>query len=128
VNPTVVKHLSKDQLRALRAMLEEKRDALERHRRARRPPSFEAEPDPMDAATDATIEAEELGMSAHDDQLLAQIRAALARMDDGTYGLSEMSGQAIGYPRLAVVPWARLTVEEEEAIEREANVSRGMHH
>jgi RNA polymerase-binding transcription factor len=46
--------------------------------------------------------------------LLAEIDRALAKIKAGTYGVSELSGLPIPVERLRVVPWARLTAEEEE--------------
>ena len=37
---------------------------------------------------------------------LAQVRTALARIDDGTYGTCEVCGRPIGDERLEVRPWA----------------------
>ena len=35
-------------------------------------------------------------------------------MDAGTYGVSELSGDPIGFARLEAVPWARVTTDESE--------------
>lgn len=37
---------------------------------------------------------------------LAQVRAALAKVEDGTYGTCEVCGRPIGPERLEVRPWA----------------------
>lgn len=37
---------------------------------------------------------------------LAQVRTALARIDDGTYGTCEVCGRPIGDERLEARPWA----------------------
>lgn len=37
---------------------------------------------------------------------LAQVRVALARVEDGTYGTCEVCGKPIGEERLEVRPWA----------------------
>jgi RNA polymerase-binding transcription factor DksA len=103
------------QLAELRAVLSGRQKVLEA-KRARRGPEHETQADPMDAATDATTEAEELGLSAHDDQLRREIDRALRKFDSGSYGVSELSGRAIGYERLKLVPWARATVDEEERL------------
>jgi RNA polymerase-binding transcription factor DksA len=56
--------------------------------------------------------------SQHAERLLTEVEAALARMDAGTYGTSEVSGEPIGYARLSAVPWARFSVVEQEDLER----------
>jgi DnaK suppressor protein len=110
--------LEPKQLAELRATLTERQKALEA-KRLRRGPEHEAQADPMDAATDATTDSEELGLSEHDDHVRREIEHALGKFDRGSYGASELSGRPIGYERLKLVPWARATVEEEEALDRQ---------
>ncbi|PRY04208.1 TraR/DksA C4-type zinc finger protein [Paraburkholderia sp. BL25I1N1] len=57
----------------------------------------------------------EINQSLHDvnDQRIADIGRALQKIDDGTYGLSDESGQPIPKERLEVMPEAILTVEEQ---------------
>jgi DnaK suppressor protein len=83
--------------------------------------------EPAERAGDAMDEAEEsleqhdaIGRSAHDRSHLADVERALLKMDAGTYGVSELSGELIGYARLEAVPWARLTAAEQEQAERRA--------
>ncbi len=45
--------------------------------------------------------------------LLKQVRKALQRLDNGTYGLSEVSGKEIPLERLEAVPYATRLVDEE---------------
>ena len=52
-----------------------------------------------------------------DRSLLEDIDRALAKLDAGTYGLSEASLRPIPFERLRAVPWARYDVEEAEWIE-----------
>jgi DnaK suppressor protein len=58
---------------------------------------------------------------AVDDALVADLRRRLdaieraeARVNEGTYGLSVLSGEPIPRKRLEAVPWAERTKEEEE--------------
>jgi DnaK suppressor protein len=76
-------------------------------------------PDPMDAATRAEEENELLGRANLARGLLAEIDQALAKVEAGTYGVSERSGLEISIERLRAVPWARLTADEEERREIE---------
>ena len=55
-----------------------------------------------------------LRRAALDTKLLEEVEHALAKLDRGTYGLSEESGEPIEIERLEAVPWARRTAEEEE--------------
>jgi DnaK suppressor protein len=56
------------------------------------------------------------------DKLLAKIKEideALARMENGTYGICEETGENIEEKRLAAIPWTRLSLEGAEVRERE---------
>jgi RNA polymerase-binding transcription factor DksA len=44
---------------------------------------------------------------------LAELQAALERIDNGTYGIDEVTGEAIDLGRLEVLPAARTNVTEE---------------
>jgi RNA polymerase-binding protein DksA len=44
---------------------------------------------------------------------LSEIDAALARIDDGTYGICEICGKPIGEERLRAIPWARLCIDDQ---------------
>ena len=45
-------------------------------------------------------------------ETLKDINKALERMEDGTYGVSEVSGKPIPPERLEVLPWATKLVDE----------------
>jgi RNA polymerase-binding transcription factor DksA len=51
---------------------------------------------------------------------LAEVDSALQRVEDGTYGVSEISGRPIPDERLRAVPHARTRVDEQELIEGQA--------
>ena len=59
-----------------------------------------------------------LRMSQRDNNLLKKINAALARIDDGTYGYSVVSGEEIGLRRMMARPLATMTIEEQEEYEQ----------
>lgn len=60
-----------------------------------------------------------LQLAEHDRGVVDEIDAALARIADGSYGLSEDSGEPIGFARLQIQPWARLSAADQEQLERE---------
>lgn len=72
---------------------------------------------------------QELGMllrlADNERQLVLEIDAALARVEDGSYGLCEGSGEPIGFRRLETRPWARYSVGYKEQLEREERMLRG---
>ncbi len=53
----------------------------------------------------------DLALSAHARAAVEQIDAALARIDDGTYGICLVSGKPIPRQRLNAIPWAAERVE-----------------
>lgn len=57
----------------------------------------------------------EVNQALHDvnDQRIGDIERALQKIDEGTYGLSDESGEPIPKARLEVAPEAILTVEEQ---------------
>ncbi len=74
-----------------------------------------------DESDSATLEQEitmNLRMSQRDGNLMRKIDAALARIDDGTYGYSVVSGDEIGIQRMLARPLATMTIEEQEEYEQ----------
>jgi DnaK suppressor protein len=53
-----------------------------------------------------------------DVERLARVERALKKIEEGTYGLSDVSGQRIPHDRLEVMPDAINTLSEQEASER----------
>ncbi len=53
----------------------------------------------------------DLALSAHARAAVDQIDAALARIDNGTYGICQVSGKPIPRQRLNAIPWAAERVE-----------------
>ena len=50
--------------------------------------------------------------------VLAEIDAALARIDEGTYGICVRCGKPIGQERLDALPWATLCIDDKRKQER----------
>ena len=71
----------------------------------------EVEPDPTDQATIEEEYALELRARDRERKLLKKIEQSLRKIDDGSYGWCEETGEAIGIPRLLARPTATLTVE-----------------
>lgn len=51
-------------------------------------------------------------------ETLVQIGDALTRLNDGVYGLDEVTGEPIPKERLRAIPWATMTVETAERVLR----------
>jgi DnaK suppressor protein len=56
---------------------------------------------------------------------LERVERALRKLEEGTYGLSDLSGKAIARERLEAVPEAICTLDEEGEFERGRSVRRG---
>ncbi len=67
-----------------------------------------------DLASDVVEEEGILAVRADTTELLSQIEKALERIDNGTFGMSEVSGKPIPIERLQALPWATSLVGEED--------------
>jgi DnaK suppressor protein len=71
-------------------------------------------PDPNDRATQESEFGLELRTRDRERKLLRKINAAIARIEDGTYGYCEETGEEIGLKRLEARPVATLCLEAQE--------------
>jgi RNA polymerase-binding transcription factor DksA len=62
---------------------------------------------PADLSADNYEEEVALGLLENEDYLLAEVNAALARIEQGTFGRCENCGQEIPKERLTVLPYTR---------------------
>jgi len=81
-------------------------------------------PDLADRASSETDRAIELRARDRQRKLTAKIDAALARIDDGSYGFCEETGEPISLKRLEARPIATLSIEAQERHERRERVYR----
>ena len=84
----------------------------------------EQHPDVTDRASYESDRGIELRARDRQRKLIAKIEAALGRIDDGTYGYCEETGEPIGLKRLDARPIATLSVEAQERHERRERVYR----
>ncbi len=77
-----------------------------------------------DRASSETDRAIELRARDRQRKLIAKIDAALQRIDDGTYGYCEETGEPISLKRLDARPIATLSIEAQERHERRERVYR----
>ncbi|MBX6426902.1 MAG: RNA polymerase-binding protein DksA [Variibacter sp.] len=80
--------------------------------------------DIADRASSETDRAIELRARDRQRKLIAKIDAALARIDDGTYGYCEETGEPISLRRLEARPIATLSIEAQERHERRERIYR----
>jgi DnaK suppressor protein len=81
-------------------------------------------PDLADRASSETDRAIELRARDRQRKLISKIDEALARIDDGTYGYCEETGEPISLRRLEARPIATLSVEAQERHERRERINR----
>jgi DnaK suppressor protein len=80
--------------------------------------------DLADRASSETDRAIELRARDRQRKLIAKIDAALHRIDDGTYGFCEETGEPISIKRLEARPIATLSIEAQERHERRERIYR----
>ena len=81
-------------------------------------------PDLADRASAETDRALELRTRDRQRKLISKIDAALRRIDEGTYGYCESTGEPISLKRLSARPIATLSLEAQEQHERREKVHR----
>jgi DnaK suppressor protein len=110
------------ELAILRGALLAARDAIERRRAGHAEAALPTEShlaDQMDQASRDQDMGFALLLADKELSRASEIEAALARFDDGSYGLCEGTDEPIGFRRLEARPWTRYCVAYQEQVERE---------
>lgn len=84
----------------------------------------ENHPDLVDRASSESDRALELRTRDRQRKLISKIEEAIRRIEDGSYGYCEETGEPIGIGRLEARPTATLSVEAQERHERRERVHR----
>jgi len=84
----------------------------------------ENHPDLVDRASSESDRALELRTRDRQRKLISKIDEAISRIDDGSYGFCEETGEPIGLGRLEARPTATLSIEAQERHERSERVHR----
>ncbi len=115
--------LTEKQTLELRQQLLSRKDELMRNIDARASAGTKVEADQVieeiDYATASQDQAVTLRVMDKEVKLLREVNRALAKFEQGEYGLCEGTEEPIGYRRLKVVPWARYSIEYKEQRELE---------
>jgi DnaK suppressor protein len=126
-----------DEQRA-RELLQAERERLERIRDTELVPHLsESQQDSTSELSSFDQHPGDVGTETHDrerdesilENVNAQLRdieAAFARLEDGTYGVCEATGEQIPDERLEVMPAARYTVAAQAEIERRGRADAGL--
>ena len=109
----------RERLLALQAELRENSEETRTHLR-----ETIATPDEADRATQEEEQVLEQRIRDRELKLLHKVEAALRRIEDGTYGYCEATGEPIGVGRQLAPPTATLSLEEQERHERAERLFR----
>ena len=101
------------------SILQESRDTIEEMQAVSR-----NIPDVTDRASEETDRALELRTRDRQRKLISKIDSALKRLNEGTYGYCEETGDPISFKRLDARPIATLSLEAQERHERREKVHR----
>lgn len=119
---TTTEFLNPAQIAELRARLEQERASVSARIVARRQGlagATASRPDDADWASDSVDQGLIARLMDRDTKLLREVDWALSKMDAGSYGLCEASGEPIEIERLRARPWSRLSLGAKERRERE---------
>ncbi len=97
---------------------QEKLNLYERDLRAGKETGDESADDIVDRANSAYSREFLFSLTGGERDLLQDIETALAKMDQGSYGICESCGGEIGAARLQALPWARYCIDCQEKIEQ----------
>jgi DnaK suppressor protein len=75
-----------------------------------------------DASVVDELKEESFAIAETDSAILAQVRAALKRIDDGTFGTCAVDGGAIEERRLEAVPWSPYCLKHQQELEQQARM------
>lgn len=81
---------------------------------------FGATNHPADAATDVFLRERNITLDNNTNDIVAEIDAAIKRIENGTYGICERTGELIAVERLEALPYARYSIEGQRLVEQES--------
>jgi len=111
--------MTRPDLSICEGMLEAELDLLDRRLRQHEGITVERAPEAIDAGQLAAERDLAISNLERDTALLGDVRAALERIADGSYGLCQNCGKEIRRARLFAVPWAAYCIDCQETTESE---------
>jgi DnaK suppressor protein len=120
MNPVMLEYFRQKLLRQKNDLLKESSETLS----TMQTEGGMQEPDIADRATAETDLGVELRTRDRYRKLLSKIDSALRRIEDGSYGFCEETGEPIGVARLEARPVATLSIEAQERHERVEKTQR----
>src|SRR5579864_7792452 len=113
--------MTKTELNKFKEVLETKQAELMQVLRNREGITIEKSPDALDEVQNAAERELAIRNLDRESQLLRNVRAALARIDEGTYGICMHCEEDISPKRLAAVPWTAFCIQCQEVADRSAS-------
>ncbi|MBW3635977.1 MAG: hypothetical protein KY445_05845 [Armatimonadetes bacterium] len=104
------------------ARLEEEREYVRKNNSdmdGNLPEDAEGEDDTADLASSLMDKEMDLSVEEEIEDTMSAIEHALRKMEDGTYGICDVSNQPIPKARLELIPWASLTAQMQAMAEGE---------
>jgi DnaK suppressor protein len=86
--------------------------------------SAEDQAEPGDQSVAHELREAYFTLAQSDSQLLANVRGALRRIEDGTYGRCVVDGRPIEEERLEAVPWTAFCARHKQEVERPVRTPR----
>ena len=110
--------MTKTELNKFKKILENKQDELERVVRNRDAITIEKSADALDEVQHAAERELAIRNLDRESNLLRNVRSALRRIDDGSFGTCLHCEEEISPKRLAAVPWAPFCIQCQEQADR----------
>ncbi len=110
--------MTKTEINKFKQVLEAKQAELSEILRRRDEIAIEKSPDAIDEVTRAAERELAIRNLDRESQLLRNVRAALRRTEDGSFGICAHCEEEISPKRLAAVPWAPFCIKCQEAADR----------
>jgi len=110
--------MTKTELNKFKAILETKQAELGQALRDRDGIAIEKSPDALDEVQHATERELAIRNLDRESNLLRNVRAALRRIDEGTFGVCLHCEEDISPKRLAAVPWTPYCIQCQEQADR----------
>jgi DnaK suppressor protein len=110
--------MNKTEFQKFRQILEAKQAELSAMMRRRDEIAIEKSPDAIDEVTRAAERELAIRNLDRESNLLRNVRAALRRLDDGSFGVCAHCEEDISPKRLAAVPWTPFCIRCQEAADR----------
>jgi RNA polymerase-binding transcription factor len=114
--------VTKTEVNRFQALLTEKIAELERFTRHREGIAVERSADQLDEIEAASQRTLAICNLDRDYNQLRDVRAALRRIEDGSFGICQQCDEEIHAKRLAAVPWALFCMRCQEAVDNLENV------